>query len=247
MLKLCVIIFAQNETESLFNTFNRILTISQDEKMRGVIQEVFVIDDGSETKNQKIISAFFNDFKLKTEFDLYFLSQNPKGISKTVSETLAKSKDNVNSVLPLPGHDMFDTNSIYKLIESSAADELSIGFRSNLWSERPILKYISAKILTLFYRLLVFPKIIDAHGLYIFPIEIARKYISPHGGHEILILPLYMALKNGVKVNQIPINLKEGHLVESYRLGRSKRTRLPHIISSIKCLTLIIKDKFNLS
>jgi len=244
MLKLCVIIFSRNETESLFNTFNRILYLSNLRQFKGVISEVFIVDDGSDIEKKKLVEEFFSKIEDSLFFDLHFVSQAAKGISKTVSDVLSKSKENVNSILPLPGHDMFDTEALCQLIEGSKGGELSIGYRANLWSERPFLKYVAAKILTLLYKIFVFPKLIDAHGLYIIPIEIAKKYINPSGGHEILILPLYMSLKKGIKINQIQLNLNPGHLAESLKLGRSKHTRVSHIISSLKIFVYILKDKF---
>ena len=244
MKNLCIIIFSQNETTSLADTFERVVDLSKKIELRNVIQEVFIIDDGSDESNKEVVAEYFRSLNTNNSFKLHLKNQEKLGISRTVSDVISEVREDINLVLPLPGHDMFDTNSLFKLIEDSCIDEITIGYRSNLWKERPFLKYVSAQILTLLYKLLIFSKIKDAHGLYIIPIDIARKYILPTGGHEILIFPLYIALKRGMKIKQIPITLREGHLADSKKFGRSPKTRLSHIKSSVGILLLILKDKF---
>jgi len=244
MKSLCIIIFSRNETKSLADTFERVVNLSKKIELRNVIQEVFIVDDGSDEPNQEIVEKYFRSLSSNYSFRLHLKSQEKLGISRTVSDVISEVRSDINLVLPLPGHDMFDTNSLFKLINDSFVEEITIGYRSNLWEERPFLKYISAQTLTLLYKILIFSKIKDAHGLYIIPIDIARKYILPNGGHEILILPLYIALKMGMKVKQIPITLRKGHLADSKKFGRSPKTRLSHIKSSVSILLVILKDKF---
>lgn len=244
MKNLCIIIFSRNETTSLVDTYERVVNLSKKIELRNVIQEVFIIDDGSDDSTKEILAKYFRSLDKNNSFNLYFINQEKLGIAKTVSEVISKVRDDINIILPLPGHDMFDTESLFKLIKDSCLDEITIGYRSNLWKERPFLKYVSAQILTILYKLLIFSKIKDAHGLYIIPISIARNYILPTGGHEILIFPLYIALKRGMKIKQIPITLREGHLADSKKFGRSSKTRLSHIKSSVSILLLILKDKF---
>jgi hypothetical protein len=244
MNNLCVVIFAQNETGSLFKTWEKILELSKKVELNNVIKEVFVIDDGSSLENKLIIDDYFQNLNHNYPFKFHFISQNALGISKSVNIAVGSCLPSTNLVLPLPGHDMFDFDSLFKLLSHSSHDQLTIGYRFNLWRERPLLKYISAKILTYSYKLLVFWEIKDAHGLYVIPIELAKTHIKYNQGHEILILPLYVALKKGIKVSQIPVMLQKGHKRESMTLGRSRRTRLKHIKSSINCFALILQDKF---
>lgn len=247
MNNICIVIFAQNETGSLFKTWEKILFLSKSMELENKIKEVFVIDDGSSFENKLIIDTYFQNLEHNYSFKFHFISQNSLGISKSVSMAVGACLPNTSLILPLPGHDMFDVDSLLKLLSNSSHDQLTIGYRLNLWRERPLLKYVSAKILTISYKLLVFPKIKDAHGLYVIPIELARNYINADQGHEILIIPLYVALKKGIMINQIPIMLQDGHKRESITLGRSKRTRLKHIKSSLNCLSLILQDKFFIS
>ena len=242
MINILIIIFSKNELESLIRTFEKIKELHESECLGDLNCEIVIVDDGSSIDIQIQLQNYFYSAKSSTNMTFKFKAQKQQGIASLVSEVLSETNKDFDLLLPLPGHDMFAKDSLRKLLCSSSKDEITIGFRENLWNERPLLKFVAAKILTFSYSLIIKRKIKDAHGLYIFPFQLAKKVISSYDGHEILLLPLYRGIKSDVKIKEIPVLLSEGHFLQSKVKGRSSHPRLNHVFSSIKVLFKILKE-----
>jgi hypothetical protein len=245
--KLCIVIFNRNETISLFNTFEKILEIASTNNLNTLISQVIIVDDGSAPIKKDLISEYFRVLEMNYPFELNLLDLRPSGLSIAFGMALKQVNSNIDLIMPLPGHDMFESKSLSKLINFAEKNQVTIGYRANLLQERPLLKYISAKTLTILYKIFVWNKVIDAHGLYILPVQLARRNHDKDYGHEILIYPLFNATATGIVIKQIPINLRSGHKVESKTLGRPSFTGRAHIKASIYVLMTIVRDKIKIN
>jgi glycosyltransferase involved in cell wall biosynthesis len=242
MINILIIIFSKNEFESLINTFDKIKELHDSNCFDNLNCEVIVVDDGSDNSTQIKLQNYFDSAQISTKLKFTFKAQKQQGIARLVTEVLSESNRDYDLLLPLPGHDMFEKDSLRKILSSSAKNEITIGYRENLWNERPFLKFVSAKTLTLIYRLIIKRKIKDAHGLYVFPFHLAKNVMSSYDGHEILLLPLHYGIRNNIRIKEIPVLLTEGHFLQSKVKGRSSHPRLNHIFSTIKILFRILKQ-----
>jgi len=197
------IIFAQNEELNIENTFNNVLKGIQ--SLDYSEYEIILVDDHSED------STFLNMQKLEKLFPrtIAIRSDNEIGIANSIFAGFNRSLGRI--IIPIPGHNMFGPEAISRVLGNSGLAHVVVGFRSNLYKTRPLLKYISSKLLLAGYHSLVYNFVKDIHGLNSYPrdlIELSKGYSLGHGFH---MIPITLAVRQNFKIIQISIDIKSGH------------------------------------
>lgn len=222
------IVFARNERKDILKTVDSILNCMSTLDMK---YEIFVIDDGStdgtfkELSNQKKSMSW-------SEKDIKVHRQDPKGIASAISWAVAQAK--YNKSIPIPGHFMFDASELIKLVKNVNSAEVVIGYRSNLFKERPVGKFTAAKILKLVFKLFIDSRVIDPHGLIIYPTSILQNKCDDSMKHENHIRMLAWCKRYTLSLNQVPIRIRAGHKLDSNIKGRPSFPRIEHLKTAAK-------------
>ncbi|NBP04118.1 MAG: hypothetical protein EBU90_29295 [Proteobacteria bacterium] len=106
---------------------------------------------------------------------------------------------------------MFGPEAISRVLGNSNLDHVVLGCRRNLYKNRPLLKYISSKLLLAGYHAFVYNFVKDIHGLNSYPrdlIELSKGYTLGHGFH---MIPITLAIRQNFKIMQIGIDIELGH------------------------------------
>lgn len=216
ILVLSIIVFAHNEEKYIGLTLAQVENAIQ--KVGSKNFEVIVIDDGSSDET-------FNEInKYSTNFSAFKTKRNSvkSGILFCIKEGLEIAKG--DKILCIPGHYMFDSTEICKVLLAAQNYDVVIGFRENKRHERPLPKLIASWALLNLFRIFVNSNMIDIHGLNVFPKSILLQAINTQNGHGNHIIPLGISLNLGLTQAHIPVKIRIGH---KKRVGRGIRTELP--------------------
>jgi len=197
------IIFARNEELNIERTFNNLVKGIQSSDYSEY--EIILVDDHSEDftylKMQQLEKLFPSTIAIRSENDI--------GIANSILAGFNRSSGRI--IIPIPGHNMFGPEAISSVLGKSGVDLLVIGYRSNLYTTRPLLKYISSRLLLAGYHSFVYNCVKDIHGLNSYPrnlIELSYGYTLGHGFH---MIPVTLAIKQNFKIMQISIDIISGH------------------------------------
>ena len=219
MLISCIV-FAQNEELNIEKTFHNLVKGIQSSDYSEY--EIILVDDHSEDltylKMQKLEKLFPSTIAIRSE--------NEIGIVNSILAGFNRSSGRL--IVPIPGHNMFGPEAISSVLGNSGVDHVVIGFRSNLYTTRPLLKYISSKLLLAGYHSFVYNCVKDIHGLNSYPrnlIELSNGYTLGHGFH---MIPVTLAIKQNFKIMQISIDIISGH---KQRKGKKVSANWPSLKS----------------
>ena len=108
-----------------------------------------------------------------------------------------------------------------------------LGVRNNLFAERPILKYISSKILLGTFKLLTQNfSLKDIHGLSCFRTEDILKYLPIHGRHGGQMQMLATILRINQKLIEVQTPIKHGHKKRKSATKRDSRPTIRGIVNA---------------
>lgn len=131
-------------------------------------------------------------------------------------------------LLAVPGTNMYDVVAYRHIVAELKSREREIfilGVRNNLFIERPILKYISSKILLGAYKLVTQNfSLRDIHGLNCFRTDDILKYLPIQGRHGGQMQMLTTILRLNQKFIEVQTPIKHGH---KNRKSASKRDSRP--------------------
>jgi hypothetical protein len=167
------------------------------------------------------------------------IHQPPLGISNAISEGLKYVTH--AKCIPIPGHYMFDIDGLQNLVESAYSADLVVGYRDNLRKERPIGKYLAARVLKILFYLAISRKVVDPHGLIIYPTSLLREVIDSNMEHENHIRALSFAIASGLTFKNVPIQIRSGHKLRSKEKGRPSAPRLVHLKAGLRELYIARK------
>jgi glycosyltransferase involved in cell wall biosynthesis len=220
------IVFARNEAQDLILTLR---SIEQAAKSLTIPVEIIAVNDGSIDRSKETLNEYFRSESNSLTKEV--INQNALGISTAISNAIDYAI--YSKCIPLPGHYMFDSNNLSRLIASIDKADVVIGYRSNLFSERTIAKYLSAKILKLLFYILIDRRVKDPHGLIVYPTEFLREIISADMKHENHIRALAYASRNHFSICNIPIQIRKGHKIRSKEHGRPSVPRISHLLTGL--------------
>lgn len=231
------IVFAQNEELNIEKTFKNIVEGIQSSEISEF--EIILVDDHSKDltylKMQELERLYPNTKAIRSENEIGIANSILAGFNRSLGEI----------IIPIPGHNMFGAESISRVSGNSRLDHVVLGFRSNLYKTRPLLKYISSKLLLAGYHLIAYNCVKDIHGLNSYPrnlIELSKDYTLGHGFH---MIPVTLAIKKNYKIFKINIDIISGH---KQRKGKEINANWPSfrsVISVIRQLRLCRYIKFN--
>jgi len=233
---LSFIAFARNEASDFLETLESLKELGE---RLTFPMEIVAIDDGS---NDHTISHLEDYFKSGSNpYLIHIISQPPLGISTAISEGLKSIS--YEKCIPIPGHFMFDAAGLYDLVNQAYSAEVVIGFRSNLRKERPVGKYLAAKTLKWLFYFSISKKVVDPHGLIIYPSSLLRDVIHSNMQHENHIRALACAVGRGHSILNLPVPIRTGHKVRSKERGRPSAPRMVHLRAGVRELYLARKFK----
>jgi hypothetical protein len=168
-----IVVFERNAGIDLKLTLENLKNIQK--QFSHIESEIIVVDDGSEVK-----PLFTSE-----ERDIYrYLELGSNiGISGAIHEGAKLAR--FQMLLAVPGTNMYELDAYRNIFKEISLDvPLIIGVRTNLWKERPKIKFISSKVLLFAYRVVTKNfKVLDIHGLNAFATSDVLKDLPPDGGH----------------------------------------------------------------
>ena len=237
-LKLLIIVFARSEKEAVAKTIDSLSRALNDYSIN---YKVVYIDDFSEDASVDFLRAsphYLNGF-----FDI--LEKEPldlPGIKFCLEKVMRIYPS--DQVLPIPGHFMFDSDSIKRVLSRISSGVVVIGYRTNLFRSRPIVKFIAAKLFLWTCKIFFSPyKIKDPHGLNSYPTMVVEQSFQLMTSHENHILPIALALKNGLMVVNVPVEVRREHKREGNRKNVPKITDVLDSINNLLLARKILKNK----
>jgi len=224
-----IIIFAKNEEFHLKNTYDNTITALKNLNLTDY--EIILIDDNSSDstfKEMKLIATNYSKV-------IALQASNDKGISAAILTGFTHSKGEI--IVPIPGHNMYSHSAIERVLGYASANTLVIGCRKNLFSTRPIVKFLSSQFLLFSYRIFVSGKFCDIHGLNSYPRVIvgqAQNYKLGHGFH---MIPITLAIRSRIEIIQIGVYINKNH---KKRAGRKMSKNFP----TFKSIYSVISELF---
>jgi glycosyltransferase involved in cell wall biosynthesis len=198
-----IIIYARDRENDLRDTFLSVRKACIQAEVDNY--EVVLVNDRS-------VDSTFQQMKaLASEFKNIEVCQtvNAFGINEAIMSGFAKSQGQI--IFPIPGHNMFDVKAIETILRNSRENRIVVGYRSNLFTSRPPLKYFASRLLGAAYSTLVFNDLKDIHGLNSYPaglIFLAQSYKLGHGFH---MIPLTIAKTLNYEIFQVGIEVSLSH------------------------------------
>ena len=216
---LLIVVFAKNEKVSVLKTLNSLIRAVRVAKYA---YKVVYVDDYSKDGTVQMLKNSI--LYLNNSFEIIEKNKNDMpGIKNCIK--IAMDKYESDQVLAVPGHYMFDSYSIKKILQSIEPNTLVIGVRTNLYKSRPYLKFLAAKLFHLIFNLTLKTKQIkDPHGLNSYPYVVLKSAFPLMSSHENHVIPITIALKNKLAIKNIPIKVRHQHKKEGQR-RRSPRIK----------------------
>ena len=231
-----IIIFARNEEKFIAKTtFTAISVTRSILKLNGSNWRIILVDDGSDDHTLKVMQDI-----QKKEIEVAKVISQPKlGISEGILKALSEA--DCEKVLLLPGHNMYEHDSIFDVINNSKNHDVVLGYRINLFLERPLAKALAGRILQIVLRIIFNKNLKDAHGLNIFPKSFLKNNLKSDLKHENLIIPVIKSFESNLRIIQVPVKLLNGHKKMTLNQKKRRTPRLSDISDSLISIWRLIK------
>jgi len=200
-----IIVYARNREIDILDTHREITRALLQSAAKDSDFEIILVDDQSKDSTYEVmlsIQATATNIKV-------LRTGSESGINAAIMEGVREAKG--ESVFAIPGHNMFHSEQLLKIMENMSPNGVVLGYRNNLFVSRPPLKFIGSRLLLHFYRILVFGDVIDVHGLNSYPKKLlldVAKYPLGHGFH---MIPVTLAIAKQLRINQVPIQVSPHH------------------------------------
>lgn len=192
-----------------------------------------VIDDGSNKIDSKNIEKFCADNYHSIN---YIRNETTQGVGNAITQ--ASHLSNKQFTIAIPGHNMFDIYSITKVMDAISNHRAVLGYRDNLFSARPIIKFLSSKLLTLTFNILTWGSLKDVNGLNLYYTHDILRFSSPNSGHGNHIQIMKHLVRSDEEIIQVPILININHNKRSSKKVSDNFPRLKNVIEVIKALIL---------
>jgi glycosyltransferase involved in cell wall biosynthesis len=228
---LSIVVFQKNAGVDLLNTLNILEDALREFNELSV--EIIVIDDASKIKpnlgkHQKIIKS-------------YVELENNVGISGAIYQGALLAK--FSMLLAVPGSNMYSIEAYKNLFMAIRQEgDLIMGYRNNLFTERPFVKYISSKMLLIIYKIMTKNyHVKDIHGLNCFQTKDVLHHLPRDAGHSGQLQLLTAVLNRKIKIIEVAAPILKNHKL---RPSASKKDSFPApkaLIDVLKGLTILRK------
>ena len=221
---LSVVVFGRNSGEDLVSTLKTLKNLLEETK---IPNELILVDDYSDVKPN------FDSL----DVDKFVQLHSNLGISGAILSGAEHAK--YDKCLAVPSTNMYTPKAYLNIIENCLQYEIILGVRNNLRDTRPILKYLSSRLLLFTFRILNrnFSYINDLHGLNLFSTVQIIEHLPMNGRHggqlQLLDHVLLNAEKKPFEVNA-PIS--SSHVTRPSAKARDKRPSVRSIVDVLNGL-----------
>ena len=170
--KLSIVVPAYNEERNLEETIWEVYSCAT--KVLDAF-EVIIVDDGSSDRTGEIADALAHQFSPAVKA-VHF--QQNRGVGAAYLEGLSMAR--YPYVTLVPGDNAFNKSGIERVFSRVGTCDLIVSYRTNPKARTTLRRWLSV-LATLLMRGLTGRRIKDAHSLYVFPVELARKIDVPAG------------------------------------------------------------------
>lgn len=170
--KLTIVVPAYNEERSLEKTVSGVCSCAA--SFLDAF-EVIIVDDGSSDRTGEIADTLAHRFSPAVKA-VHF--QQNRGVGAAYREGLRMARYPYLTLIP--GDNAFDKSGIERVFSRVGTCNLIVSYRANPEARTTLRRWLSV-LATLLMRGLTGRRIKDAHSLYVFPVELARKIDVPAG------------------------------------------------------------------
>ncbi len=165
--------------------------------------EVIIVDDGSHDRTGELADELASTLSPHVKV-VHF--QRNRGVGAAFQEGLRLAR--YPYITLIPGDNAFTKSGIARMFSQVGASNLIISYRANFHVKTTLRRWLSG-IVTLLVRGLTGRQIRDAHSLFVFPVDLARRIELPKGyGYHLeclcrllLMAPSYI---------EVPVELNQG-------------------------------------
>ena len=198
-----IIIYARDRENDLQDTFLSVRKACIEAEVDNY--EVILVNDRSVDSTLQQMNVLAREFKNVEVCE----TVNAFGINEAIMSGFTKSQGQV--IFPIPGHNMFDVNAIKTILRNSRENRIVLGYRDNLFTSRPPLKYFASRLLRAAYGILVFSDLKDIHGLNSYPAGLIFRAQSYKLGHGFHMIPLTLAKTLNYEIFQVGVDVSLSH------------------------------------
>lgn len=193
--------------------------------------EILLIQDGGEENSGIRNRVIECDLGSSIKVFYYPISL---GISGAV--VFGASNAMFSHVCIVPGNNQFTSDSYSSVCRIDQHVDAVLGYRTNMFSIRPIPKMIISKIATVAVKIFFFPYfngIRDFNGLNVWKASLIKDHLAGNEKHGLNLALLTPALFHNGLITQIQVVLRKS---ETYWQTRFKFPKLKDSLSFLKCL-----------
>jgi glycosyltransferase involved in cell wall biosynthesis len=228
------IISTHNNEKDIANTY--LTVIEALSKLNVFEYEIIFVNNASTDKTEERI------FEIKRRDNKVRYCFEPRiGLSYAIFTGVNLSQYEFS--LPLPGHDMFTSESILNVCALAEPNCVILGSRVAKLKSRPIIKVLASYAYTFICNKLFQLKLSDINGLILFPTELLKVNIDPTAGHGHAIYPIVRLSRVGVKIHQVQVRIKENHKSRPGTNWMWHVPRLSNVLSALRTLYVLKRNK----
>jgi hypothetical protein len=147
--------------------------------------------------------------------------------------------------LPLPGHNMYPSESIVDVINRIENETIILGYRVSKLNSRPILKTITSFIFIQICNFIFKLNVKDINGLVVFPTQFLQKNMISNAGHGHAVIPLVRAHRSGIRIIQTPVKIFTNHKKRKGATLAWHYPKVKNVYSAIRSIYWLIKEPSN--
>jgi glycosyltransferase involved in cell wall biosynthesis len=197
--RLSIVVPAYNEEGALETTVHEIIA-EADAGLDGY--EIIIVDDGSRDQTGAVAD------RLARRYPTVSVIHQPanRGVGAAYAAGVARARHPYLTLVP--GDNPFHRSGLRSLFAAVGSAELVVSYRSNMRTRPPIRRLLSA-CCTIAMHLVTGRPIRDAHSLYVFPTEAARR-LAVSAGYAYHIEALSSLLRTCASYVEVPVRLNPG-------------------------------------
>lgn len=234
-----IIIYARDRENDVSDTYSTVLRACIISNVGSY--EIVLIDDFS--KDSTLLRM--QNLAADNRFTSVYQTEVGSGINAAILTGFARSTGEI--IFPIPGHNMFDSEAIAKVLRFSHDKKIVLGYRENLLKSRPPIKYLSSRLLLKFYKRMIYKDITDIHGLNSYPRDLIEKSTNFKLGHGFHMIPITLGVSFDYEIIQVPIAVNPHHKNRSSKKLKDNWPSFKSILAVAQQLLISLEIKKNIA